>query len=181
MYKRFAILFLVVVTCFSACREDNVAPEQEKCKKIMHDLPTYKQKSIDLSGRIQQNGTIMGYFDGKDLKMAVATSFSQTGRREENYFFHNNHLIAVHQEDYTYNKPQYITEEVAKTTGDSTWYDDAKTIMKTNWFYYYNDHLVKWIDTQGKIVSDNDKRFDYKEEEFKNNAEKLKEMLLSIN
>lgn len=178
MNSRFAIFLLLLMNCLGACREDNVTPEQDKCKHILAHLSTYKHKTINLAGRMPQNGTIMGYLDGEELKMASASSFSLRGRREENYFFHNNHLIAVQQDDYTYNVPQYITEAVAKTTGDTVWYDDTKTIMRTSWFYFYNSHMVKWIDPQHRIVPDNLQSFDYKDEELQHNAEKLKEMLL---
>ena len=177
MNKLLAAATFIIITLFASCREDDVRPEIEKCKIINQHLPVYKQKTLDFTGQAQQNGYVTGYLDGKELKLANASSFSPTGRKENAYYFHSNHLVAVKQEEYTYNKPTYITEELAVKNGDSSWYDDTKTVMKINWCYFYNGHMVRWIGPGHNIIPDNDRQWDNKEDGLLQDAEKLKKML----
>ncbi len=181
MNRYLIAFFIIVVTCFSACREDDVAPEQNKCKKIMEQLGSYKQKVIDFTSRNPQAGKVTGYFDGNELKLASSVTSTQRGRRKDDYFFHNNKLIAVKQEEYNYNQPKYLTKELAATTGDSVWFDETKTVMDASWCYFYSGHLVKWLDKNNKTVSNADPRFDELNDKMLQDAEKLKQMLFNQN
>ncbi len=179
MNKFLALFFVFAVTCFSACREDDVTPEQNKCNKIIQNLATYKKKALDLQGHVAETGNITGYYEGDELKLAIAISNGENGRKKESYFFHSNHLIAMQQDEFIYNKPRYITKQVAATTGDSTWYDETKTVMKTSWFYFYNGHMVKWLNQQNQAVPDNSPNWEVMNDKLLLDADKLKQMLLN--
>ncbi len=179
MNRYLIAFFLIVSTCFSACREDDVEPEQNKVKKITEQIATYKQKVIDFTGRTSQAGKVTGYFDGNELKLAMSVTNTQRGGRNDEYFFHNNKLIAVKQEEYNYNQPRYLTKEVAATTGDSVWFDESKTTMSASWCYFYSGHMVKWLDKNNKVMSEADPRFDELNDKLLQDAEKLKQMLFN--
>ncbi|MBC7552888.1 MAG: hypothetical protein H7257_02805 [Taibaiella sp.] len=177
--KRYIALALIFLSLLASCREDDIEPEVEKCKIINQNLNKYTRKTFDYTGQAENAAIVTGYLDGEQLKMARASAFTDLGRKEDCFYFHKNKLIAVKQEEYLYNKPSYFTEDMATKLGDSVWYDDAKTVMKTNWYYFYSGKLVKWINPDHRIMPETDKQYDFKNDGLLSDAEKLKKMMLT--
>ncbi len=155
-------IVIVSITLLNSCREDDISGIIKYCNETNTKLSSYKSKTIDLAGLISQNGTLTGYFDKENnLTMVSISTFTDTGRNIASYYFENEKLICAINNEFKYNKPAYMTEELAKKVGDSVWYDDSKTKQYISKYYFYNDKLVKWIDTDGKEVSSKHKKFDY--------------------
>ena len=176
---RLFILALFVTLSFTSCSEDDITGTQKKCQEINQHLSSYKQKTLDYSGTVEQGGGVTGYFDGDKLMMAAVVTLGETEREVEEYFFDDNELMCVKKERFIYNKPTYMTEERALKDGDSTWYDDKKTIMKVSYCYFYDGRMVKWINEEKKDIPDTDRKYTYQTAVMLNGADKLKKMLIN--
>ena len=176
---RLLILTLLITIGYSSCSEDDISGTEKKCKAIEGHLSSYKQHSIDYSGTVDQGGSVTGYFDSDKLVMASVVTIGETERETEEYFFDDNALICVKKERFIYNQPSYMTEERALKNGDTTWYDDKKTVMKVSYFYFYDDRMVKWINEDKKVISDEDRKYMFQTNVLLNGAEKLKKMLIN--
>ncbi len=175
--KKLTALLLACTLTFASCSEDDIAPIQKDCVKTLANIKNYRVKTIDLTGLSDVTGTINGYFNGKDLVMATVTTYGDTGRAQDTYFFENDRLTCSQQEQYIYNKPTYYTQERAIKNGDSVWYDDAKTVRKVSYFYFYEKRMIKWIDRDKKTMPDTDPRYRLQKELLLSDAEKLVKML----
>jgi hypothetical protein len=67
-----------------------------------------------------------------------------TRRTFAEYYFDDGMLIYVMTQDFIYNKPNTYTEEVARFQNDSEWYDDSKTKLEINKYYFNDNKLIKW-------------------------------------
>jgi hypothetical protein len=171
------ITVLILALFLGSCSENDTTGTQKQVKNINEHLSTFKHKTLDLTGRTELNGSITGYFNDDELAMANVTTYSDLGRKVESYYFDGKDLIAVQKEEFTYNKPQYFTREMAVENGDSVWYDDAKTVLKATWHYFYDGRMVRWLEPGGKVVPENDRRYQFQSGTLLNDAEKLKKML----
>ena len=169
---------LLITLAFSSCSEDDTTGTEKRCREIHQNLGAYKQKTLDYSGVTDQGGSISGYFDGGKLIMASVITLGETERGTDEYFFDGENLICVQKQRFIYNRPTYMTEERALKDGDSTWYDDKKTIMKQSYFYFYEDRMVKWIDENKRSIPETDRKYEFRATTLLRDAEKLKTMFV---
>jgi len=54
-------------------------------------------------------------------------------------------LIFITKQEYVYNRPQSYTEELSKVNHDTEWYNDKKTKLQLNRYYFDKNKLIKWI------------------------------------
>lgn len=147
------VMLLASVVCFSACKkkqEDIIADTNKTRETIEKKLNDYTLKRVDdLTYKNKGAGTIDGYFRDKEAKKIHAEHFTQNGRAFTDYYFDDGMLIYVLKQDYLYNRPNTYTEEVAKERGDSVWYDDKKTKLTVNSYYFHKNKLIKWVGVDG--------------------------------
>jgi hypothetical protein len=147
------VVLLALLVTFSACKkkqEDIIADTKEKKEKIEQKLNDYTSKRVDdLTYKNKGAGTINGYFRDKEVKKIHAEHFTQNGRAFTDYYFDDGMLIYVLKQDYLYNRPNTYSEEVAKERGDSVWYDDKKTQLTINSYYFHKNKLIKWEGVDG--------------------------------
>lgn len=177
MKKTICILFLAFFGLLASCSEDDITPIQKQCKNIDAQLASYRLKTIDLSGKTEETGTITGYFKNKDLIKATVESANELGRKFDEYYFDGEYLSCVKQIAFIYNKPSYYTREVAAKNGDSVCFDDRKTVEKTNQFFFYEKRMIKWINQDNKTIEDNDRKYQFQKALLQSDADKLQKML----
>jgi len=95
---------------------------------------------------------INAYLDGENPVMMIEEYFGDSARVFTHYYINGNQFVYAFREDYIYNLPVWYTEDSARKLGDTVWYDDKKTVMKTESFYFSKNKLQKWIDGNHKIV-----------------------------
>lgn len=170
------MLLLLLVTMLGACREDDVTDTHKWINEVNAKAPTAQHKTINLTGVTSLNGSISGYYIDGELVKGTLNTYEESGRKTENYYFKSGELVCVQKQEYIYNKPQYMDEAAALKNGDSTWYDDKKTIVLTNMFYFYDKRLVKWINEKKKLVPETDRAYQYTTTTLLNDADKLQKM-----
>jgi hypothetical protein len=146
MKYTFALL-LLLLCCATACKrkpDDVVADDIKKVQKINDNINDYTLKQVD-DLTAQMGGSIAGYYKDKEVKKIAAENYFDTCRTFTDYYFDDGMLIYVVEQNYIYNKPASYTEEVAKAHNDSIWYDDTKTRVEVNRFYFGKNKMVRWI------------------------------------
>lgn len=168
MRQRYLWLFLVLFTWVSSCKqkeEDALAGIKKSYTAVNSKLKDYKTRRVeDITN--PGGGYITGYYRDDEVKKVVAEHFSDTSRTFIEYYFDDGMLIYVLRQDYHYNKPQSYTEEKARANNDSVWYDDKKTRLEINRFYFSKNQMVKWIDGDGNEVNTATARFIDKQSEL---------------
>ncbi len=153
MKKYFAILIILFV-CLASCKrkqEDIIADVKKKYTEINQKLTDYKPKRVDdltNSG----GGSITGYYREEEVKKVVAEHFTDSTRSFIECYFDDGMLIMIWKQNYVYNRTMSYTEERARANGDSVWYDDKKTKVQTNLFYFNKNKLVKWVNINNADV-----------------------------
>jgi hypothetical protein len=156
--KKSIALLVMILTCLFSCKqrqEDILAGIKKNVGKINDNLKTYTRKEVeDLTSRTP--GNVTGYYRDNEVKRVDASRFTDTSRKFTQYYFDDGMLIYVMEQNFVYNKPMTYTEEVAKANKDSVWYDDKKTRLLVNRFYFNKNKLVKWINADNTDMPVND-------------------------
>jgi hypothetical protein len=137
--NKLLIVLVFVVLAITACKKkqgDILARIGKNTEQINSKLKEYTLKQVD-DIVSEEHGVVVGYFRDDEAKKVSTQHFGD-------YYFDDGMLIFVHSEDYVYNKPTTYTEEVALAANDSDWYDDKKTKLEINRYYFNDNKLIKW-------------------------------------
>ncbi|NDC40922.1 MAG: hypothetical protein EBZ77_05130 [Chitinophagia bacterium] len=170
------LLLLLCTTLFPSCSEDDISDTNKYINELNTKLPSCSRKNIDLTGVGELNGNIAGYFTAGELVQATVSTYYETYSKTETYYFKSGDLVCLQKQEFTYNRPRSLTQEVAEKSGDSTWYDEKKTTVKTKLFYFYDKRMVKWINESKKEVPETDKNYQFVAASILSDAEKLEKM-----
>ena len=173
---KLSAFLLLLVIAFSSCSEDDISGTQKKCKEILENLPTTQHKTLGMSAHSAESSGVNFYYRDNKIVLATVATYDESNRSNTQYFFDDNDLICVVQDDYVYNRPTYMTEERALKDGDSVWYDDSKTKMTTTRYYFYDGRMVKWINKDNKVIPETNKKYDFQAAILLRDAEKIKKM-----
>lgn len=149
--NRIVFCFLLSLACFTACKkkhEISVKEIKEKVNKINGKLNDYTKEQVeDLTSK--GGGDITGFKRDEETKKIYAQRFGTDSRTFTEYYFDDGMLIYILKQEYIYNRPNNYTEEVAKAKGDSVWYDDKKTKLKVSRFFFNDNIMIKWVNSDG--------------------------------
>ncbi len=106
---------------------------------INNEIAKFSKEEKKIFGQSSEGGSLEKYYDGKTLRKAILILFGETGKLVSEYYFLDHELIFVHEKDLTYNAPSYMGKTKLKSEEE-------------NKFYFKNQILVRWIDTEGKSV-----------------------------
>jgi hypothetical protein len=159
--NRILIYILLLVVGFTACKkkhENSIKDIKEKVNKINSKLADYTKRQVDdLTSR--EGGNITGFYRDEEVKKIYAQHFGTTSRSFTEYYFDDGMLIYVLKQDYIYNRPNNYTEDVAKAKGDSVWYDDRKTRLAISRFFFNDNIMIKWVNSDKVDVPVNSPEF----------------------
>jgi hypothetical protein len=144
--NKLLIVLVFVVLAITSCKKkqgDILARIGKNTEQINSKLKEYTLKQVD-DIVSEEHGVVVGYFRDDEAKKVSTQHFGANSRRFTDYYFDDGMLIFVHSEDYVYNKPTTYTEEVALAANDSDWYDDKKTKLEINRYYFNDNKLIKW-------------------------------------
>lgn len=149
------LALLIFSLCFIACNDklpaDIINNVNKTSKEINDKLKDYTLKTVD---DITQagGGTINGYYKDEEVKKVIAEQYADTCRTFTEYYFDDGMLIYAREQNFIYNKPISYTEQVARERGDSVWYDDKLTRLETSKYYFNENNMIRWVDTDGSDV-----------------------------
>ena len=150
--------FVLLSSCKKKTDAEIIAGIRKDCQEINRNLKEDSKKQVDdlisASGR-----TITGYYNGDDIRKIYSESYTDTNRVFTTYYFDqefsgsaddllnifSERLIYAEEEDFIYIRSQKYTEEVARAHNDSVWYDDKKTRMVQDQYFFKSNKLIKWM------------------------------------
>lgn len=121
-----------------AQKADPVESIRQHYAQINSKVPSYRKVKKELAGFSAEGGELVAYFHGPSIMKMVATYFGETGKATEEYYYWNGKLIFVFRQESRYDKP--LSGKVVS--------------KKENRFYFADDKLIRWIDENGKEVTD---------------------------
>ena len=101
---------------------------------------------IDSEGR---SGTVTGTFSNENIVRLEFISETETGSYQEYYTFLDEELKEVAVVEISFNRPKFWNEKVAKSNGDSEWYDPEKNSQTKRVYYFDKGEYSHWTDSDG--------------------------------
>lgn len=94
----------------------------------------------DLIGQSSEGGFVVLYFDNKNLKKIVNTTYGETGKEITEYYLNDDGLFFSFRRTYSYDKP--INVGGSKISS-----------IKENRYYFFKKHLIRWLDNKRSVNS----------------------------
>jgi hypothetical protein len=164
---RSSIALVLFIAFFASCKQkegDIITDIKKKSGEINKNLKDYKIKRAD-DLTTTAKGAIIGYYREDEVKKISSERYTDQNRTFSEYYFDDGMLIQIIQQQFVYNRPVSYTEENAKANNDSEWYDDKKTKLEVNRFYFSKNKLIKWV-VENKDLSVSPQNFTDKESEL---------------
>ncbi len=163
--KKLITIVIVFGLFISACKKNQkeiIDSIRKEVAATNDELKEYTMRQVD-DIVSPENGAITGYYRDDEVRKILTQHFGEKSRNFISYYFDDGMLIFVESRDYIYNLPTTYTEEVAKSMGDSMWYDDSKTMLDINKYYFSENKLIKWTGADTSDVPVNIAEFTEKE------------------
>lgn len=175
--RRLALIALLLITSLlHSCREDDITDTVKWCNEVDSNPSKFKTLSFDLNTLTNKEGSILGYMDNGVLVKSTVSVYNELGSDIEYYYYKSGDLVCVRKEKYIYNKPRFYTPEYAAKVGDTAFYEDSKTVVKKNAYYFYDGRMVKWINEEKKDVPETDRLYSNTQKILIQDAERLVKM-----
>lgn len=148
----------IVFICFGQSVDHKIIEIRNEYN-LINSNQNLSKDSIGIFGESTEGGYMCTYKDlvGNNRKI-ICSYFGETGKAIIEYYLKNDKLIFVLIQRYEYNRPFYWDEKMAKENGDSIVFDDSKTKISENRYYFDNsENIIQWIDINKKTIIDKQK------------------------
>jgi hypothetical protein len=113
------------------------------------NLDIYDTTVVEIWGESSDGGQVVVYHNQGDIRLIEVWGCGESGKSTIEYYFKAGMLIFVIDRGYTYNRPYYWNEELAKENGDYETFDPEKTIITEDRYYFENELLFLWLNNVG--------------------------------
>jgi hypothetical protein len=149
---RLIILFFLSCSLFTkAQKKDTFKEIKTAYVKITSNKESYLQKNVDVDEFSTEGGYATAYLQNGEVKLIEVGSAFETGKSFLNLYYKQNELFFVLQTEHRYNRPFYYDAEAAQENNDSEAFDESKTIITENRYYFNRGELIRWINEDGDI------------------------------
>lgn len=151
---------------------------RKRFEKINAEQESYTQNSLESFEMSTEGGEITWYTDkkGKIVKIHHGI-YGEMGRMEDDYYFdEDERLIFLFTQEFSYNAMVYLDAETAKESGTEA-FDDSKTKISQNRFYFNEGKLYYWLDPEKKEVKDVSGAYNEKKQELYIYLDKIMEYI----
>ena len=139
-------------------------------------LKNYLNINKELTENSAEGGEIKAYYDDTVLRKVIAAYYGETGKKVIDYYFWDNAIFFMFVQEYKYNSPVYVTEDMPEAGLEA--YDESKTKITENRYYFTQNRLIRWLDNNKKKVDINSPLFIEKQKELLKDADFIKEKLI---
>ena len=170
------LIFLIFgVGIINAQTSDSAISDiRKEYQVIRQNLSTYDTTIISLLVESTERGQGVAYWDATKIKLIEVVWWGEMGKRKVQYYFDGGQLFFAISRDYEYNRPIYWDEERAKEIGDKASFDEKKTEIRENRFYFQDGKLIRWINENNKEENIDSPAATKKESELKEHADEIK-------
>lgn len=155
MKLTFAVLISILLNqlSYSQSTQDAIQEIRSHFKYVNENLNRLKYIKEETFEESTDGGIIHKYLDDGNIVKIRCEYYGETGKLFREYYIKKNKLLFVFDQDYRYNMPYYFDSLRAAESGFKEWFDPSKTKLKENRFYYYNDNMIRWINSEGEFLS----------------------------
>ncbi|MDK2978222.1 MAG: hypothetical protein PWP52_936 [Bacteroidales bacterium] len=183
--KNLLLLVFALISILNIYAQDNVSNKlseseendividiRKKFTEIENNCNTsYKRTSKDLNDYSTEGGYVSIFSDNEQIRKAKTTFYGETGKAITEYYFWDNKVFFIFRQNYRYNSPIYITED---TEEGFEAYDENKTKIYEDRYYFLNETLVRWIDENNEKVDRQSSSFNEKQKAILEDIEFIK-------
>lgn len=183
--KNLLLLVFVLLSILSIYAQDNVSNKlteseeneividiRKKFTEIENNCKTsYKRTSKDLNDYSTEGGSVSVFSDKDQIRKAKTIFYGETGKAITEYYFWDNKVFFIFRQNYRYNSSIYITED---TEEGFEAYDENKTKIYEDRYYFLNETLVRWIDENKEKIDRYSSSFNEKQKAILEDIEFIK-------
>ena len=149
----FTILLLFTNASVAQKTDSIINAIKTKYRAIHASINTYDTVTHNLNDETTEGGYATGYYQKKKLKLIRTFYYGETGKSVIEYYFDAGELFFVIEKNVTYNRPVYWDKTNSKNNNDSVKFASKKNTVAEDQYYFYNEKLIRWIDSSGKQVN----------------------------
>ncbi len=156
------IIFLLFILFLSGSLPADESPIEEirrEYKAIRDAMPTYSKQEIEVSDYSADGGRATVYRDNNgNIRLIISRLHGESGKVVEEFYYKDDNLFFAFSKSHQYNVPYYVTEDIARDI-PSPAFDPEKTIVSENRYYFTNNRLIRWLDSDNKPIKSNTDKF----------------------
>lgn len=120
--------------------------------ELLQNKSDYTTVIVETVDETSEGGEEIAFYDGDDLKAIELNYFGSTGKKTLIYFFKDNLLLLAEEYHHTYNRPIYWNDEIASEFGDHEQFDQSKTTIHEDRYYFKEEVLFLWVNHEGESM-----------------------------
>jgi len=155
---------LLLLLCGSLVMGQSIEEDIETISKtyaqIEANLKKHASKQINVDNQSTEGGEAIGYFDGKTLKKMDVSLLGETGKNFYSFYYSDDKLIFALFTRHQYNAPFYFDKKMAKEYGVDEFFDESKTEILENRYYFKKNTLLRWVNSKGEIENNTADEFE---------------------
>lgn len=167
------ILFLIVLTIKIAAQENEINVIREHFNYVEANLEQFEIINSTTFDASTDGATVKKYFDEGELVKIRIEYLGETGKLYREFYIDEGQLLFVFDQEFNYNMPYYIDSLKAQELGFKVSYDPDKTKKLEHRYHFYNDKMIRWINSDGEHQSQTHTEWKEKEEYYLRELKKL--------
>lgn len=138
--------------------EERITTIKNEYRQI-NSVIKYKTDTVEVTDESTEGGCVIIYRDKNgEVRKVVKWLFFESGKYTEEYYAKDGKPFFVFTKVYRYNCPFYFDKLRAKEVGAKEWFDDKKTRVYEDRYYFNADQtLFQHIDSNKKIIRERGK------------------------
>ncbi len=167
------ILFLLAFKVELAAQENEIKVIREHFDYVEANLEQFEVNSTTTYEATTDGAIVNKYFNEGALVKIRIEYLGETGKLYREFYIDEGQLLFVFDQEFNYNMPYYIDSLKAQELGFKESYDPDKTKKLEHRYYFYNDKMIRWINSDGEHQSQTHTEWKEKEEYYFNELKKL--------
>ena len=150
-----AFLFLSILTIplFAQNEKKQLDAIRQHYAYVRDCLPQSKTMHVELENVSTEGAGLTAFSLNDTLLMIRQEVFYEMGKRITEFYFKNDSLNFLFEQEIHYNRPIYWDSTRAAESGDSEVFDKRKWIIKEERLYFYKNKLFRYQDDKGDIYT----------------------------
>lgn len=128
---------------------------RKKFQEINAKEHSFQKATKDIFGQSSEGGQAEVYYDGDDLKKMIVTHYGEIGKIRTEYYVDDGAVFFIYVKRTEYDKPMH--EKGSKVSS-----------IEEDRYYFYQDKMIRWVDSSKSIVKPTSEIFQSKEKELLN-------------
>ena len=154
--------------------DQKISDIRENYHLIQNTLEAYDTTMMYIWDESAEGGHGVACYEEDSIKLIEVVWFGEMGKSQIEYYFKEGQLFFAFSSDFVYNRPFYMDEERVKEMEDKEIFEEEKTVVKENRFYFHEGKLIRWLDEEQKEKDAESPGFSEKEKALNSHAREMK-------